>query len=339
MTAERNDDRAKMADWTFPAWIETRTILLLIALIFILFQTGRSLEIDRMVRLSAEAAGAALGSEKDSQVARGLSTIASSLFPLRIEQREDVRRIEDFNRDDLPAFSHLETTEIVVQRLNPETLQMESKTESVQELVHPYGYLLHVVSKLIETLEIALWGTLLAVLLSAPLALLSAANLTPNRVTYVLARGLVSGLRAIPELVSALFLVIAYGFGPAAGILALAFHGAGFLGKFYAEDIENADLGPQDALRAIGTNKINIFRYAILPNVLPQYIAYTLYVLDRNVRTATVIGIVGAGGIGQELKGRFDMFNYQHVGTILVAIFVMVFLIDQAGARLRRNCL
>jgi phosphonate transport system permease protein len=198
---------------------------------------------------------------------------------------------------------------------------------------------MHVAAKLVETLQIALWGTLLAVVISAPLAFLSARNLTVGRFAHAAARAVVGWLRAVPELVSALFLVMAYGFGPIAGVLALAFHGAGFLGKFYAEDIENADPRPQEALRAMGAGRLKVLHYAILPNVLPQYIAYTLYVLDRNVRTATVIGIVGAGGIGQELKGRFDMFNYQHVGTILIAIFVMVLVIDQLAARLRRRYL
>ncbi|WP_255964271.1 PhnE/PtxC family ABC transporter permease, partial [Staphylococcus aureus] len=126
---------------------------------------------------------------------------------------------------------------------------------------------------------------------------------TFNRATYVTARGIVSLLRAVPELISALFLVLAYGFGPIAGVLALALHACGFLGKFYAEDIETADDKPQEALRAISANKLKIMRFAVLPQVMPQFVAYTLYVLDRNVRMATVVGLVGAGGIGQELKG------------------------------------
>jgi len=121
--------------------------------------------------------------------------------------------------------------------------------------------------------------------------------------------------------------------------LALGIHGAGFLGKFYAEDIENADRNPQEALQAIGAGKVKTLWYGVLPQVLPQYIAYTLYILDRNVRMATVIGIVGAGGIGLELKGRFDMFNFGHVGTILLIIFITVFLLDQFSARLRSRVL
>ena len=154
-----------------------------------------------------------------------------------------------------------------------------------------------------------MWGTLLAMLIGAPLAFFGARNLSPHPLLVTLSRAVVSLLRAIPELISALFFVLAYGFGPIAGVLALALHAAGFLGKFYAEDIENADTGPQEALRAIGANRLKLLRYAMLPQVLPQYIAYTLYILDRNVRMATVIGLVGAGGIGLELKGRYDLYN------------------------------
>jgi phosphonate transport system permease protein len=101
--------------------------------------------------------------------------------------------------------------------------------------------------------------------------------------------------------------------------------------------IEDAADGPQEALRAIGAGRLKVLRYAVLPQVLNQYIAYTLYVLDRNVRMATVVGLVGAGGIGQELKGRYDMYNYSHMGTILLAIFITVFVLDQIAAHLRRR--
>jgi len=327
------------AAWRFPPVLGLRGIAWLCAALAVLIYTGHGVEVTRMARMTGEAVLAAFGQQVDSQVARGVEQIGASLWPLQIEERTEVSRIEGFDRNDLPWLSRLETAETTVQRLNPETLQMESTVERAEVLVKPYGYLARVIVKMIETLEIALWGTVLAVVISMPLAFFSAANLTPHRALYAASRAVVSLLRAVPELVSALFLVIAYGFGPIAGVLALAFHSAGFLGKFYAEDIENADPKPQEALRALGVNRLKVLRFAILPEVLPQYIAYTLYVLDRNVRMATVIGIVGAGGIGQELKGRFDMFNYHHVGTILVAIFVMVFVIDQLAARLRRRYL
>lgn len=325
--------------WTYPPLIRAQTLLIALALLGFLLATGRAVEVGRMVRMTGEAIWATAGGKVDSQVARGLGRIGPSLFPLQISERQEISRIEGFDRAHLPWLSHLEVVETPIQVLNPDTLRMESRPERVEYLVKPLGYLGHVAVKLWETLEIALWGTVLAILLSAPLAFFSAANLTPSRIAYVAARGTVSFLRAIPELVSALFLVLAYGFGPIAGVLALALHAAGFLGKFYAEDIENADPKPQEALVAIGANRLKVLRFAIMPQVLPQYIAYTLYVLDRNFRMATVIGLVGAGGIGQELKGRFDMYNYHHVGTILAGIFLAVFVIDQFAARLRRRFL
>jgi phosphonate transport system permease protein len=144
-----------------------------------------------------------------------------------------------------------------------------------------------------------------------------------------------SSLRATPEIILAMVLVLGFGFGPVPGILALGLHSAGFLGKFFADDIENADRGPQEALRAAGAGRLGVFRLAVLPQVLPQYAAYVQYILERNVRTATIIGIVGAGGIGVELKGRWDMFHYQHVATILLAIFLTVVLLEQVVGRLR----
>jgi phosphonate transport system permease protein len=169
--------------------------------------------------------------------------------------------------------------------------------------------------------------------------MLSATNMMPLWPVRFAARSVVGLLRAVPELISALFLVIAYGFGPIAGFLALGLHGAGVLGKFFADDMENADPKPQEALRAIGASRLAIWRMAILPQVMPHNIGSTLYILDRNVRMATVIGLVGAGGIGQELKGRYDMYDYGHVGTILLAIFLVVLLLDQASGRLRRRFL
>jgi phosphonate transport system permease protein len=304
-------------------------------LAFAVLVSAPSVEAGRMLRMTGEAA-AALATGGRSQVLDGLGAIGRQLVPLQIAERREISRIEDFDRDRLPPFSHIEIVEARVERLDPETLQLRAVVERTEYLVEPAGYLVHVGVKLWETLMIAFWGTLLAVIMSAPLAFFSARNLTPHPALYGAARALVSLLRAVPELVSALFLVVAYGFGPIAGVLALALHGAGFLGKFYAEDVEAADPKPQEALAATGAGRLKVLRFAILPQVMPQYIGYTLYVLDRNFRMATVVGLVGAGGIGQELKGRFDMYNYHHVGTILVAMFAAVFLIDQVSARMRR---
>ncbi|MDE8654475.1 phosphonate ABC transporter, permease protein PhnE [Novosphingobium album (ex Liu et al. 2023)] len=324
-------------EWRFPTAFGWRGVLVAIVAFLILFRTGADVEIGRALLQSGKGIAAGAGLAEDSQVARGFGAILGRMFPPQLAEVTETGRIAGFDRDRLPWFAHVEMQTVTVQSLDPETMRMVASTTQREVLVEPFGYLRQVVAKLVETLEIALWGTLLAVLIGAPLAFFGARNLSPHPLLVALSRGMVSLLRAIPELISALFFVLAYGFGPAAGVLALALHAAGFLGKFYAEDIENADPGPQEALRAIGANRLKLLRYAILPQVLPQYVAYTLYILDRNVRMATVIGLVGAGGIGLELKGRYDLYQYAHVGTILIAIFILVFALDQLSSWFRRR--
>jgi phosphonate transport system permease protein len=326
------------AEWRFPQPYGWRCALLALIAIGLLWKTGRDVEMDRAVALSGGGIAASLGVKTDSQVARGFSAILRQMFPPQISEATEISRIEHFDRSHLPWLSHLDVRQVAVKSLDPETLGLKTTFEKREVLVKPLGYLIHVSAKLLETLEIAMWGTLLAVIIGAPLAVWSARNLSPHPLIVVASRALVSLFRAVPELISALFFVLAYGFGPIAGVLALALHAAGFLGKFYAEDMENADPQPQEALIATGAGRLKVLRYAILPQVLPQYIAYTLYILDRNLRMATVIGLVGAGGIGQELKGRYDLYNYSHVCTILIAVFILVFALDQLSCRLRRFC-
>jgi phosphonate transport system permease protein len=322
-------------EWKLDHPYTAKHLLIVLVLLVTLIYTGQRTEMDRMVAMTVQAVGKLVGITDESQVVHGLSRIGQSMWPPAIAEKEEAARLPGLDRSDLPMFSYIEVQERREQRLNPQTLQMETEVDRIEYLVKPVGYLWTVFVKMVQTVEIAIWGTLLSVLLSIPLAYFAARNYTPNRFTYTLSRGMISLLRSAPELIVALFLVLAYGFGPIAGVLALGLHAAGFLGKFYAEDIENADKKPQEALEAIGAGKLKTLWYGVMPQVLPQYIAYTLYILDRNVRMATVIGLVGAGGIGQELKGRFDMFQYDHVATILIAIFAVVFLLDQFSARLR----
>lgn len=322
-------------EWNLPAPYGTKTFLVLIVIAVLLTVSGRNSEIDKMFGMIGEAIGYSVGINESSQVARGLGRVGSSMWPPQISEVTQVSRIENFDPDNLPLFARVEVQEVTSSRVDPVTLQRTETVTTREVLVDPIGYLRHVLWKMLETVEIAIWATIVAILISIPLAYFSAANYTPNRVLYNGARAVVSFFRAIPELISAMFLVLAFGFGPIAGILALGFHSAGFLGKFYAEDIENADKGPQEALRSIGASKVKTLRFAVLPQVLPQYVAYNMYILDRNVRMATVVGIVGAGGIGQELKGRYDMFDYGHVATILILIFLAVFTLDQIASRIR----
>lgn len=202
-------------------------------------------------------------------------------------------------------------------------------------LVEPLGYLTHVLWKMLETIEMAIWGTILAVILAIPLAYFGASGYSWNGATYGVARAICSFSRALPELIAAIFFVLLFGFGTLPGVIALALHCCGFLGKFFADDIENVDRGPQEALRGMGANRLKVLWYAVLPQATPQFVAYIQYILERNVRTATVLGIVGAGGIGLELKGRLDLSDYSHVSTILLVIFITVFCLEQISQRLR----
>lgn len=322
--------------WRFPALLNARAVALLAAALLLLWYTGQRVEIGRMLALSGEAVLAQAGLAERSQVADGLGSTLAELVPIQLSSRREVSRIEGFDPDRLPPFAHIETAATRVSELNPETLRREERTVRTAWLVEPFGYLFHVAAKMLETLEIALWGSVIAVLIGLPLALLGARNVTPHPALRTGSRAASAFLRAVPELIAALFLVIAFGFGPIAGVLALGLHSAGFLGKFYADDIEDADPRPQQALAAMGAGRLTIWRSAILPQVLPQHIACTLYTFDRNVRMGSVIGLVGAGGIGQELKGRFDLYEYGHVGTILIAIFLVILTLDLVASRARQ---
>ncbi len=336
MTAGDPPAPRKPADaWRLPAPFGWRAALAALLIGLALIWSAQRVEIDRMAALTGEAALAQVGLREESQVGRGLGRMVGALFPFAIEDRQEIARLPDLDRENLPRFARIETIETTRYEMNRETLQAEPVIEVKEYLVHPFGYLLTVLDKMLETFEIAVWATIIAVFLSIPLAILGARNYTPHPVAYNLSRGVVSFLRSMPELIIAMFLVLGYGFGATAGYLALGLHGAGFLGKFYAEDIESADRKPQEAMEALGASRLRVLRVAVLPQVGPAYVAYTLYILDRNVRMAAVIGLVGAGGIGQELKGRYDLFEYGHVGTILLAIFLTVFALDQVSAKLR----
>jgi phosphonate transport system permease protein len=190
---------------------------------------------------------------------------------------------------------------------------------------------------MLETVEIAIWGTFLAVVLSIPLGIFSARNIAPHPAVYILARVVTVFFRAIPEFILAMFLVISVGFGAISGVFALGLHTMGFLAKFYAEEMEHVSDEPIDALRATGAGKSQVFMFAVVPQILPAFIAYNLYILDRNVRMATMLGIVGAGGIGYDLISAFRMFQYQKVTTIIIIIFVTILIIDFLSGWIRQK--
>ena len=198
-----------------------------------------------------------------------------------------------------------------------------------------FSNLRELIYAMFETIEIAFLGTFIAIVLSIPLGLFSARNLAPNYFVYLVCKTVVIFFRAIPEFIIAMILVIAIGFGAMPGVLALGLHTMGFLAKFYAEDIEHINKGPIDALESSGATKSQIISFGVIPQILPSFVANNLYILDRNVRMATMLGIVGAGGIGYELQSSFRMFEYERVSAIIVLIFVTIFLIDHLSAFIR----
>ena len=189
-----------------------------------------------------------------------------------------------------------------------------------------------------ETLAMSALGTLLAavggLLLALPASRLHEGDAARGRAPT---RLLLNALRSVPELVWAALLLIAAGLGPFAGTLALAFHTAGVLGRLFAEAIENAPSGPGDALRAQGVGNGRVFLYATLPQVLPQLMSYTLYRWENNIRAAAVLGVVGAGGLGQLLAFHMGLFHMGKTATILAAMLALVALVDVLSFAARRR--
>ena len=198
-----------------------------------------------------------------------------------------------------------------------------------------FSNLNNLILAMFETIEIAFLGTFIAIALSIPVGLFSARNLAPNYFVFLIARIITIFFRAIPEFIIAMILVIAVGFGAIPGVLALGLHTMGFLAKFYAEDIEHVNKGPIEALKSSGASKRQIISFAVIPQIIPSFVANNLYILDRNIRMATMLGIVGAGGIGYELQSSFRMFEYQKVSAIILIIFITIFIIDHLSSYIR----
>lgn len=190
---------------------------------------------------------------------------------------------------------------------------------------------------LLITFQMAVAGALLGLVLSLPLAALAANGVSPNVVVRMMSRGIISLFRTVPELVWALIFVIAVGLGPAAGVLTIAVETIGFAGRFFAEAMEEADKGPREALEAIGASRTGIMFSAVLPEAAPSFVATSLYSLERAVRGSVVLGLVGAGGIGVDLKVAFDLFNYREACTIILLVFVLVVIVEQVSARIRKR--
>ena len=190
---------------------------------------------------------------------------------------------------------------------------------------------------LLETFQMALVGTLVGVILSLPLAIMSAPSQVHSKFINIVVRGIVGFFRTVPDLIWALIFVISVGLGPFAGTLAIIADTIGFCGRFFAETIEEVDKRPQEALTASGTSKFDKFVCAVLPGALPSFINTSLFALEKATRSSVVLGLVGAGGIGLDLKVAIDLFQFSTASTIIILIFILVIIVEQVSVKVRKK--
>jgi phosphonate transport system permease protein len=190
-------------------------------------------------------------------------------------------------------------------------------------------------SEMLITLQIALWGTVLAVVTAVPMAFLASANIVPWWI-YQPMRRFMDGCRAINEMVFAMLFVVAVGLGPFAGVLALWIHTAGVLAKLFSEAVEAIDPQPVEGIRSTGASALQEIVYGVIPQVMPLWISYALYRFESNVRSASVVGMVGAGGIGVVLWEIIRGFQYAETCAVMIIIIITVSAIDVVSARIRK---
>ncbi|WP_139996716.1 phosphonate ABC transporter, permease protein PhnE [Paenibacillus paridis] len=190
---------------------------------------------------------------------------------------------------------------------------------------------------LLDTLAISVLGTFISTLLCLPLAFWAAVNMSNSRAISGSGKMLLSFIRAVPEMVLALMFIKAVGPGSFAGVLALGLHSVGMLGKLFADEVENMDKGPVEALLSSGANQLQILWFAVLPQVLPGFLSYMLYRFEINMRSATILGVIGAGGIGTPLIFALSTRNWDRVGIILLGIVILITIIDLISGAIRRR--
>ena len=185
------------------------------------------------------------------------------------------------------------------------------------------------------TFLMAICGTSLGLVISLPLVLFAARNLTPHPIVRFLVRGFISFCRTVPDLIWALIFVIVVGLGPIAGALAIMMDSIGFLGKFFSEASEEQDIGPQEAIKAMGGSRLDVAMSVVLPSAMPAFTSDALFAMEKAVRASVILGLVGAGGIGIELKVAMDLFQYETAALIILLIFCLVVTVEQVSNRLR----
>jgi phosphonate transport system permease protein len=194
------------------------------------------------------------------------------------------------------------------------------------------------VSQMWLTVQIAIWGTSLAVLMAIPLGLLASRNITPAFI-QVPVRRFLDIVRSAPDLVLGMIFLVAVGPGPLAGVMALAINTSGVLAKLFSEAVESIDKGPVEGVRATGAAKLHEINWGVIPQVAPLWTSYALYRFESNSRSATVLGLIGAGGIGQVLFDSLNAFAYSRTAAIVLVIIVAVSLIDMLSQAIRSRLL
>lgn len=192
-------------------------------------------------------------------------------------------------------------------------------------------------SSMVETFFMAVIGTGIGAVLAFPLSFLASGNLMNGPRGAFPGKTLLVAIRTFPELILAVIFVAAAGPGPTAGIMAMGIHSIGFLGKIFADVIEGIDPGPSEAIRAAGGNPIQVFLYSVVPQVLPEMTSYVLYRFEINLRAATILGLVGAGGIGLPLIQRIQFRRWDEVSTLLIVIVAFVIVVDTVSSYFRRR--
>ncbi len=190
---------------------------------------------------------------------------------------------------------------------------------------------------LLDTLAISILGTFISTILALPLAFWAATNISRSRAVSGSGKMLLAFIRAVPEVVLALMFIKAVGPGSFAGVLALGLHSVGMLGKLFSDEVESMDKGPVEALVATGANRLQMLWFAVIPQVLPGFLSYMLYRFEINMRSATILGVIGAGGIGTPLIFALSTRNWDRVGIILLGIVVLITIVDMLSGAIRKK--
>jgi phosphonate transport system permease protein len=206
------------------------------------------------------------------------------------------------------------------------------------EMIPPkWSYVSSFWHALAATLQMSLLGSIIGALLSLPFAILASSNVNRSRIVVNIFRVILSLLRTLPTLVTALIATFIFGLGPTAGGVAIMLFTLSYVGKLLYEQIENADMGPFESMESIGMTRLQAFRYAIMPQVLPGYLSTSLFCFEGNVRYAAILGYVGAGGIGLLINENLGWRDYPRVGMIILVLVLVVFLIETVSEHFRKK--